>query len=142
MVKALKEETMVTTMALSTRIKELKGGLALCRAVVGKGVSSAALSNKDVSKLKEFVGTKQDRITDKMQCEIETWQEFQCELKGQFYPKFTEEEARAKLQGITQRGTVGEYVREFKELMLQVSKVTEKEALLAFQNGLKLWVRQ
>ncbi|MBA0651260.1 hypothetical protein Goklo_018608 [Gossypium klotzschianum] len=26
--------------------------------------------------------------------------------------------------------------------MLQVSKVTEKEALLAFQNGLKLWVRQ
>ncbi|MBA0616006.1 hypothetical protein Godav_016099, partial [Gossypium davidsonii] len=148
MVKALKEETMVTTMALSTRIKELKGGLALCRAVVGKGVSSAALSNKDVSKLKEFVGTKSacdvdnflwrmenyfHRITDKMQCEIETWQEFQCELKGQFYPKFTEEEARAKLQGITQRGTVGEYVREFKELMLQVSKVTEKEALLAFQ---------
>ncbi|MBA0700301.1 hypothetical protein Goari_005607 [Gossypium aridum] len=26
--------------------------------------------------------------------------------------------------------------------MLQVSDVTEKEALLAFQNGLKLWVRQ
>ncbi|MBA0576163.1 hypothetical protein Golob_023959 [Gossypium lobatum] len=42
-----------------------------------------------------------DRITEKRQCEIETWQEFQCELKGQFYPKFTEEEARAKLQGIT-----------------------------------------
>ncbi|MBA0670471.1 hypothetical protein Goklo_024952 [Gossypium klotzschianum] len=41
-----------------------------------------------------------------------------------------------------QRGTIGEYVREFKELMLQVSDVTEKEALLAFQNGLKSWVRQ
>ncbi|KHG23869.1 Dimethylsulfide dehydrogenase subunit alpha [Gossypium arboreum] len=34
-----------------------------------------------------------------------------------------------------------EYVREFKELMLQVSDVTEKEELLVFQNGLKSWVR-
>ncbi|KAG8483523.1 hypothetical protein CXB51_022393 [Gossypium anomalum] len=81
------------------------------------------------------------RTTDKRQGEIGTWQEFQCELNGQFYPEFTEEEAWAKLQRVTQRGTVGEYVREFKELMLQVSDVTEKEVLLAFQNGLKLWVR-
>ncbi|MFQ6653581.1 hypothetical protein Gotur_024905 [Gossypium turneri] len=49
---------------------------------------------------------------------------------------------KAKLQGITQRGTVGEYVREFQELILQVSNVTEKEALLAVRNGLKPWVRQ
>ncbi|KAK8312961.1 hypothetical protein V6Z11_D01G077600 [Gossypium hirsutum] len=41
-----------------------------------------------------------------------------------------------------QRGTVGEYVQEFKELMLQVSDVTDEEALLAFQKGLKSWVRQ
>ncbi|MFQ6643687.1 hypothetical protein Gotur_017712, partial [Gossypium turneri] len=95
----------------STRIEELEGELALCRAAVGKGVSSAALSNEDVPKPKEFVGT---RTTDKRQSEIGTWQEFQ----------------------------LGEYVREFKELMLQVSEVTEREALLAFQNGLKLWVRQ
>ncbi|MFQ6631682.1 hypothetical protein Gotur_009404, partial [Gossypium turneri] len=40
------------------------------------------------------------KTTDKMQREIGTWQEFQCELKGQFYPEFIEEEARAKLQGI------------------------------------------
>ncbi|KAG8474384.1 hypothetical protein CXB51_034110 [Gossypium anomalum] len=82
------------------------------------------------------------RTTDKRQGEIGTWQEFQCELKGQFYPEFAEEEALAKLQGITQRGTVGEYVREFKELMLQVSDVTEREAMLAFQDGLKPWARQ
>ncbi|MBA0776691.1 hypothetical protein Gotri_011653 [Gossypium trilobum] len=42
------------------------------------------------------------------------------------------EEAQAKLQGITQWGTVGEYVQELKELMLQVSDLTEKEALLTF----------
>ncbi|MBA0577850.1 hypothetical protein Golob_028058 [Gossypium lobatum] len=37
------------------------------------------------------------RTTNKRQDEIGTWQEFQCELKGQFYLKFVEEEARAKL---------------------------------------------
>ncbi|MFQ6647521.1 hypothetical protein Gotur_021796 [Gossypium turneri] len=55
MMMALKEETMATTRALSTRIEELEGELALCRAAVGKGVSSAALSNEDVPKPKEFV---------------------------------------------------------------------------------------
>ncbi|MFQ6631429.1 hypothetical protein Gotur_009423, partial [Gossypium turneri] len=84
----------------------------------------------------------QCRTTDKRQGESGTWQEFQCDLKGQFYPKFTEKEARAKLQGIMQWCTVGKYAREFNELMVQVSDVTEKEALLAFQNGLKPWVRQ
>ncbi|MBA0618047.1 hypothetical protein Godav_027442 [Gossypium davidsonii] len=121
-------------LALSTRIEELEADLTLCRAIVGKGVSSATLSNEDVLKLKEFVGI---RTTDKRKCEIEMWQELQYELKGQFYLEFIEEEAWAKLQGITQRGTVGEYVQEFKELILQVLDVIEKAALLAFQNGLK-----
>ncbi|MBA0551841.1 hypothetical protein Golob_022702, partial [Gossypium lobatum] len=58
------------------------------------------------------------RTTDKRQYEIRTWQECLCELKGEFYPEFAKKEARAKLQGITQRGTVGEYIREFKELIL------------------------
>ncbi|MFQ6640639.1 hypothetical protein Gotur_014957 [Gossypium turneri] len=141
---------MATTKALSARIEELEGELALCRATMGKIVSSAALSNKDVPKPKEFVGTRsacdvdnflwrmesyfcakgivddavkvntasmflidiallwwRGRTRDKRQDEIGTWQEFQCELKGQFYPEFSEEEARAKLQRITQKGTVG-----------------------------------
>ncbi|KAG8496298.1 hypothetical protein CXB51_007480 [Gossypium anomalum] len=42
------------------------------------------------------------RTTDKRQCEIGMWQEFQCELKGQFYPKLIKEKARAKLQRVTQ----------------------------------------
>ncbi|MFQ6642256.1 hypothetical protein Gotur_017581 [Gossypium turneri] len=36
----------------------------------------------------------------------------------QFYPEYSEDEARAKLRRLTQRGTVREYVREFSELML------------------------
>ncbi|MBA0670472.1 hypothetical protein Goklo_024952 [Gossypium klotzschianum] len=79
MVKPLKEETMATMMALSTRIEELKGELALCQVAVGKGVASAALSYEDVLKPKEFVRT---RSADKRQGEIGTWQEFQYELKG------------------------------------------------------------
>ncbi|MBA0651192.1 hypothetical protein Goklo_018547 [Gossypium klotzschianum] len=69
MIMALKEETMATTKALSTRIDELEGELALCRATVGKRVSNAALSIEDVLKPKEFMGT---MTTDKRQCEIET----------------------------------------------------------------------
>ncbi|KAK5842546.1 hypothetical protein PVK06_004918 [Gossypium arboreum] len=49
---------MATTRVLSTRIEELEGELALCQAAMGKGVSSAALSNKYVPKPKEFVGTR------------------------------------------------------------------------------------
>ncbi|KAH1123114.1 hypothetical protein J1N35_006274 [Gossypium stocksii] len=95
MVMTLKEETMATIMTLNIRIEELEGELALCQATVGGRMSSATLSYEDVLKLKEFVRT---RSTDKRQSEIRTWQEFQCELKGQFYPKFIEEEARAKLR--------------------------------------------
>ncbi|MFQ6645031.1 hypothetical protein Gotur_019196 [Gossypium turneri] len=58
MMMALKEETMAMTRALSTRIEELEGELALCRAAVGNGVANAALSNEDVPKPKEFVGTR------------------------------------------------------------------------------------
>ncbi|MBA0622803.1 hypothetical protein Godav_008312 [Gossypium davidsonii] len=57
-VRALKEETLTTTIALSTRIEELEKKLALCRVAIGKGVSSAVFSNEDVLKLKEFMGTR------------------------------------------------------------------------------------
>ncbi|MFQ6637601.1 hypothetical protein Gotur_013441 [Gossypium turneri] len=123
MMMALKEETMSTTRALSTRIEELEGELDMYRVAVGKGVSSAALSNED--RMEHYFRAK--GIVDDT---------------DKFYPEFAEEEARATLQGISQRGTVGEYVQKFKELMLQVSDVTEREALLVFQNGLKPWVRQ
>ncbi|MBA0869638.1 hypothetical protein Goshw_000856 [Gossypium schwendimanii] len=41
-----------------------------------------------------------------------------------------------------QKDIMGEYVREFKKLMLQVSDVIDKEALLPFQNGLKSLVKK
>ncbi|MBA0752888.1 hypothetical protein Gogos_022301, partial [Gossypium gossypioides] len=56
MVMALKEETMVMTMALNTRIEELERELALCRAAVGKGVPSAAFNCKD--RMESYFSTK------------------------------------------------------------------------------------
>ncbi|MBA0861157.1 hypothetical protein Goshw_025098 [Gossypium schwendimanii] len=133
---------------------------------MGNRVSSVALNYKYVLKLKEFMGTRfaynmdnllwriehyfhgkdivemRVRSSDKRHSEIKTWEEFQHELKGQFYPKFAEEEALVKLRWLTQRHTVGEYVQEYKELMLQILDMTKIEALLAFKNGLKSWVRQ
>ncbi|MBA0794797.1 hypothetical protein Gohar_019089 [Gossypium harknessii] len=101
---------MATMKALSTRIEELEVELALCRAAVGEGVLSAALNNEDVPKLKECVGTRSVCDVDNFLWRMEN---YFC-AKGivdnsvKFYPEFTEEEGRVKLQGITQRGTVGE----------------------------------
>ncbi|MBA0670457.1 hypothetical protein Goklo_029027 [Gossypium klotzschianum] len=77
MMMALKEETMATMKALSARIEELGGELALCRATVGKGVPSAVLSNKDVLKKdvpkpKEFVGTRSAYDVDNFLWRMET----------------------------------------------------------------------
>ncbi|MBA0568153.1 hypothetical protein Golob_005664 [Gossypium lobatum] len=113
MVMVLKEEIVTTIKALNTRIEELERELALCLIAIGNEVSSAALKCEDVPKSKAFTG--QEKSTDKRQNEIGMWQEFQC--------------------------TVGEYVREFKKLMLQILDMTEKETLLAFKNGLKPWDR-
>ncbi|MFQ6654285.1 hypothetical protein Gotur_025340, partial [Gossypium turneri] len=60
----------------------------------------------------------------------------------QFYPEYVEDEARAKLQRLTQQGMIREYVREFSELMLQSFDLSEKEAFLSFTDGLKPWMKQ
>ncbi|MBA0566932.1 hypothetical protein Golob_011704, partial [Gossypium lobatum] len=44
---------------------------------------------------------------------IGTLEDFQRELKKQFYPQYAEKEARAKLHSLTQQGTVQEHVRTF-----------------------------
>ncbi|MBA0637764.1 hypothetical protein Godav_025240 [Gossypium davidsonii] len=135
MVMALKEETMVTTKALNTRIEELEGELALCQVIVENGVPSVALNCKFILKPKEFTETRSAYDVDNFLWRTENYfrHHGRCE--------FTEKEARAKLRWLTQWGTVEEYVREFKKFMLQILDVTEKEVLLASNNGLKPWVK-
>ncbi|MBA0575050.1 hypothetical protein Golob_025020, partial [Gossypium lobatum] len=100
-------ETIATTMALSTRIEDLEGELALCRTAVGKRVSSATLSNEDVSKPKEFMRTRSVCDVDNFLWKMENY----FRAKGitndavKLYPEFVEEKAQAKLQWIIQQGT-------------------------------------
>ncbi|KAH1129903.1 hypothetical protein J1N35_001281 [Gossypium stocksii] len=105
----------------------------------GKGVSSAALSNEYVLKPKEFVGKRST-------CDVDNflWRTENCfRVKGIVDDAGPQIKGNVRLgRGKSSNGTVREYVREFRELILQVSNVTENEALLAFQEGLKLWIRQ
>lgn len=72
---------------------------------------------------------------------INTWEDFQQAFRQQFYPEYAEDEARAKLRRLEQKGEIKEYVRSFSELMLQIPSLSESEALFQFMDGLKPWVK-
>ncbi|MBA0635823.1 hypothetical protein Godav_022239 [Gossypium davidsonii] len=88
-------------LAMKKEIEELKGELTIYKAALSNGMLSS-------------------RSTDEKRGgnAIRTWEEFQREVKKQFYPQYAEKEARAKLRRLTQQGTFREYVRAFSELML------------------------
>ena len=46
------------------------------------------------------------------------------------------------MRRLTQHREVREYVREFSELMLQISDIGENEAFFSFMDGLKPWAKQ
>ncbi|KAE8731731.1 hypothetical protein F3Y22_tig00002684pilonHSYRG00048 [Hibiscus syriacus] len=72
---------------------------------------------------------------------IETWAEFQVEFKEQFYPEYTEDEARSKLRRLKQEGSLREHVQKFVELMLQVLNLSEEDGFFTFMDGLKPWAK-
>ncbi|MBA0731714.1 hypothetical protein Golax_020352 [Gossypium laxum] len=49
--------------------------------------------------------------------------------------ELAEKKARSKLHWLTQQGTVQEYVKDFTELMLKISNLSEKEAFYWFDDG-------
>ncbi|KAH7663392.1 Acid proteases protein [Dioscorea alata] len=72
---------------------------------------------------------------------LDTWEEFKKELKRQFYPEHAEEEARAKLRRLQQKGSIRDYVKEFSEVLLEIPDYPDKEAFFAFKDGLQHWVK-
>ncbi|KAF2285582.1 hypothetical protein GH714_005632 [Hevea brasiliensis] len=78
---------------------------------------------------------------EKGTCSIKTWDEFKREPKKQFYPENAADEARAKLRRLTQKGTIREYVKEFSEVLLEISDYPNQEALFSFKDGLQTWVK-
>ncbi|MBA0786580.1 hypothetical protein Gotri_024989 [Gossypium trilobum] len=51
------------------------------------------------------------------------------------YCGITDPQMRNELHWLTQQGTVQEYVKDFNELMLQISNLSEKEAFYWFDDG-------
>ncbi|GMI72874.1 hypothetical protein HRI_000956700 [Hibiscus trionum] len=72
---------------------------------------------------------------------VETWEEFQVEFNGQFYPNNAQHDARAKLRQLRHEGSIPEYVREFIELKLQIPNLSEDEGFFTFMNGLQRWAQ-
>ncbi|MBA0855150.1 hypothetical protein Goshw_009846 [Gossypium schwendimanii] len=114
MLKALKEETMAMTMALSTRIDELEGKLALCRAAVGKGVLSAALGNEDIPKLKEFVGIRST-------CDVDN---FLWKIENYFRAKGIVDDA---IKSVVKLGLEKDKIESFKSEEMGVCETNHKE---------------
>ncbi|GMJ00971.1 hypothetical protein HRI_003766300 [Hibiscus trionum] len=72
---------------------------------------------------------------------IETWKEFQVEFKDQFCPTNAQHEARKKLRELKHEGSIPEYVKEFIELKLQISNLSEVEGFFTFTHGLPRWAQ-
>ncbi|GMI85787.1 hypothetical protein HRI_002248000 [Hibiscus trionum] len=70
---------------------------------------------------------------------IETWKEFQVELKDQLCPSNAQHEARKKLWELKHEGSIPEYVKEFIELKLQILNLSEAEGFFTFTHGLPRW---
>ncbi|MFQ6643162.1 hypothetical protein Gotur_018793 [Gossypium turneri] len=126
---AKKDENLKDMMlAMKKEMKELKGELMIYKVALSNGMLSSRPKQQamDVPKSKKFKGA---RSTNEKRGGnvIGTLEEFQKELKKQFYPQYVEKEARAKLRRFMQQGTVREYVWAFSELMLQISDLSEKE---------------
>ncbi|KAG8480984.1 hypothetical protein CXB51_025672 [Gossypium anomalum] len=156
-------------LAMKKEIEELKGELMIYKVSLSNGMLSSKPKQQamDVPKLEKFKVARSARDVDNFLWEIEqyframgieddalrstdekrggnaigTWEEFQRELKKQFYPQYAEKEARAKLRHLTQQGTIREYVLPFSELMLQITDLSEKEAFYWFEDGLKPWAK-
>ncbi|MFQ6638294.1 hypothetical protein Gotur_015676, partial [Gossypium turneri] len=108
--------------ALKEDINDLKGELKIFKAAIGNGMLASKPKQQamDVPKPKAFKRARSATL---------------------FYPEYAENKARAKVWQLTQRGTVRQYVREFSELMLQISDLSEKETFFSFKDGLKLWAK-
>ncbi|MBA0635060.1 hypothetical protein Godav_024982, partial [Gossypium davidsonii] len=101
-------------LAMKKEIEKLKRELTIYKAALSNGMLSSRPKQQamDIPKPEKSTDEKRGRNT------IGTWEEFQRELKKQFYPQFTEKEARAKLR-----------------------RLTEKESFYWFEDGLKPWAK-
>ncbi|KAL0298887.1 UNVERIFIED_CONTAM: hypothetical protein Sradi_6548500 [Sesamum radiatum] len=68
---------------------------------------------------------------------IKMWDVLEKELKNQFLPCNTSWLVRECLQKLKHAGTIGDYVKEFSSLMLDVRDMFEEDKLFNFLSGVK-----
>ena len=70
-------------------------------------------------------------------CTINTFEEFQRELKRQIYREKAKEEVGTRLRRLRQEGSVRDYVKEFTNLVIEISNMSDKDSFCYFVNGLQ-----
>ncbi|KAH1129266.1 hypothetical protein J1N35_000644 [Gossypium stocksii] len=131
--------------AMVLPLKEQTKELNICKVALGNGVLAAAPKpNIDVSKSKELNKMRLAMDVDNFLWEMKQY----FRAKGimddatKFYSEYATNKARAKLRWLTHQCTVMECVREFSELMLQISNLGENEVFFSFMVRLKLWAKK
>ncbi|KAL0295734.1 UNVERIFIED_CONTAM: hypothetical protein Scaly_3091000 [Sesamum calycinum] len=75
------------------------------------------------------------------QVRLDTWALLREAIREQFFPENVEYNARRALRKLEHTGSMGDYVKTFSALMLDIRDMSEKDKLFTFMEGLKLWVR-
>ncbi|KAG8474091.1 hypothetical protein CXB51_033770 [Gossypium anomalum] len=132
-------EALVTTM--KKEIAELKGSSLYLRLPWKVMLASGPKQcHVDVLKPEKFKGARSVREVDNFLWELEQY--FKAMGIEDNATKHAKKEAHAKLRRLTQQCTIRDYVREFSELILQISDLNKKEAFYWFEDGLKMWAKQ
>ncbi|KAH0638032.1 hypothetical protein KY289_037947 [Solanum tuberosum] len=69
-------------------------------------------------------------------------QDFNKELKRQFYPQNVVHEDRRKLREFKKTSSIRDYVKEFTKLTLQIPSLTSEDLVFYFLDGVQNWAKQ
>ena len=69
-------------------------------------------------------------------CTIETWEDFEREIKKQFYLESVAYLAKKNMRRLKNIGSIHDYIKEFSSLMLKIPNMTEGELLFNFMDNL------
>ena len=73
---------------------------------------------------------------------IKTWEDFNREIKRQFFLKDVAYLARKNMRRLKHIGLISDYVKEFSSLMLEIPNMTEEKLLFNFMDNLQGWAKQ
>ena len=70
------------------------------------------------------------------------WREFAREITAAFSAITEEEQARKQLKGLSQTGSIQNYIQRFRDLKLRIPSMSVADTYAAFMDGLKPAIRQ